>query len=290
MLSGAGIARLVTEAQSKEAPVQRLADVVAGQFCFGEHRGSGGMADHARSSICYRPTMQADPPVSPHHHHHHHHSAACISCLPARLPAGVTAAAGATLAFWSLLGVHWFPQVLEASAFTGAWRGGLHQPSQSLLHALSPRDAPPTACTVSSSFPSFSSSSPSSSCSASCKAVMAQQGGGPAVQGPCCKVPQRLACLPRWALPAQSSADHAPCLHACMACRLHGGLGRHDQPHAAAWRQRGLHGCCRRAGEAPHAWPGHGRQHTPAPPVQTHPATGAGQANRCAWPDRCVSS
>lgn len=31
----AGIARLVSEAQGREAPVQRLADVVAGRFCYG---------------------------------------------------------------------------------------------------------------------------------------------------------------------------------------------------------------------------------------------------------------
>ena len=30
-----GIARLVSEAQSREAPVQRLADAVAGRFCYG---------------------------------------------------------------------------------------------------------------------------------------------------------------------------------------------------------------------------------------------------------------
>jgi Cu2+-exporting ATPase len=32
---GAGLARLVSEAQSREAPVQRLADAVAGRFCYG---------------------------------------------------------------------------------------------------------------------------------------------------------------------------------------------------------------------------------------------------------------
>ncbi|GFH09842.1 HMA domain-containing protein, partial [Haematococcus lacustris] len=31
----AGIARLVSEAQGREAPVQRLADAVAGRFCYG---------------------------------------------------------------------------------------------------------------------------------------------------------------------------------------------------------------------------------------------------------------
>jgi P-type Cu+ transporter len=31
----AGIGRLVAEAQSREAPVQRIADAVAGRFCYG---------------------------------------------------------------------------------------------------------------------------------------------------------------------------------------------------------------------------------------------------------------
>ncbi len=35
VVRGAGLARLVSEAQSKEAPVQRLADMVAGRFCYG---------------------------------------------------------------------------------------------------------------------------------------------------------------------------------------------------------------------------------------------------------------
>lgn len=35
-VSPSGLARLVSEAQSKEAPVQRLADEVAGRFCYGE--------------------------------------------------------------------------------------------------------------------------------------------------------------------------------------------------------------------------------------------------------------
>jgi Cu2+-exporting ATPase len=32
---GAGIGRLVSEAQAREAPVQRVADEVAGRFCYG---------------------------------------------------------------------------------------------------------------------------------------------------------------------------------------------------------------------------------------------------------------
>ena len=34
LLSLSGIARLVSDAQSREAPVQRLADAVAGRFCY----------------------------------------------------------------------------------------------------------------------------------------------------------------------------------------------------------------------------------------------------------------